>query len=76
MIRVGLYTGKVYSQEDYDDHKIKECCIVASPSLPKTRSIDEAQKKAAWKKIVNCYDCESPCEERQKDNGGIVHELY
>lgn len=61
MIRVGIYTGHVYSQEDYDQQKIKECCVVASPSLPKSRSIEDAKEKASYKKILNCSGCHQ-CE--------------
>lgn len=65
MIRVGMYTGNVYSQEDYDNHRIKECCVVASPSLPASRSLEEAKAKASYKRILNCGTCQQ-CEASQE----------
>ena len=65
MIRVGMYTGNVYSQDDYDNDRIKECCIVANPSLPASRSLEEAKAKASYKKILNCGTCHQ-CEASQE----------
>jgi hypothetical protein len=61
MIRVGFYTGNVYSQEDYNNHIIKECCIVANPCMTMERSIKDAKEKAEYKKILNCGTCHQ-CE--------------
>lgn len=62
MIRVGFYTGKVYSQEDYDNRRIKECCIVANPCLKTEESIKKAKEDANYKKLMNCFECRQ-CEE-------------
>ena len=67
MIRIGIYTGKTYSQEDYNNHSIKECCVVASPTVTAIQSIEDAKQKAAFKKILSCENCWG-CEESQKDH--------
>jgi len=61
MIRVGFYTGNTYSQEDYDNHTIKECCIAVSPSSDSNESLNLAKDEALYKRITQCGSCHQ-CE--------------
>ena len=56
MMRVGIYTGNLYSQEDYEKGRINECAIVVSPSDGKD-GIEKTKTIAQLKRITNCSQC-------------------
>lgn len=58
MKRVGIFSGTVYSQEDYDNDRIKECCICVSPSASDQEAAIEREKEyAQTQKAMNCSRC-------------------
>lgn len=59
MLRVGFYSGKVYSQHEYDNGDIWECCTIVSPSLPEDEAIKQAKEFAACQKAKSCGDCKA-----------------
>ena len=59
MLRVGFYSGKVYSQKDYDSGDIWECCTVVSPTLPEDEAIKQAKEFALCQKTKHCEDCKA-----------------
>lgn len=67
MLRVGFFTGKLYSQEDFDKDRIKECAVVVRPfeNGDDLEKIQEAKVFAQVHKIAYCNDCKS-CEEARK----------
>lgn len=56
MIRVGIYTGKVYYGVGDDP---KECCIMGSDE-------EELKVRASLRRIMTCPGC-TDCEEAKKD---------
>lgn len=62
MKRVGIFSGTVYTQEDYDNDRIKECCICVSPSASNQEEAIKREKEyAQTQKVMNCARCMS-CE--------------
>lgn len=62
MKRVGIFTGKVYSQEDYDVHRIHECCICVDPAYEEEEGIRRAKERQMVRKLLVCAEC-NECEE-------------
>lgn len=63
MKRVGICSGKVYSEDDYNNHNIKECAICVTPSLPEEDGIRNAKERALLRRTsmacgVECFECE------------------
>ena len=63
MKRVGIYTGKIYSDEDYNSDVIKECAICVDPALPENESIEQTKTRAQLRRVMmacgkDCTDCE------------------
>jgi len=54
MKRLGRFTGKVYSQEDYDGDIIKECCLLISDEQA---SDEDFIRKQHLKDIIVCSSC-------------------
>jgi len=65
MYRIGMFTGNVYSQEDYDKDKIRECCICMSPSLKYDEAYRQAKEYQEAKNITECMKCYG-CEEAKR----------
>ena len=63
MKRVGICSGKVYSEDDYNNHNIKECAICVTPSLPEEDGIRNAKERAQLRRtamacVKECVECE------------------
>lgn len=57
MERVGIYTGNVYSEEDYKNDKCHECCIIVNKNgLESTKAYAKAQHS---KYCDSCRSCEA-----------------
>lgn len=69
MERIGIFTGNLYTQEDYDNHRIHECCICLSPSLEHEDAYQNAKERQQTSKITRCTGC-FECEESRKYNYG------
>ena len=66
MLRVGIYSGKLYSQEDYDNDRIHECAIAVSPSAEnQEEAIRSTSELASLKRISKCVVCMG-CPESQR----------
>lgn len=58
MKRVGIFSGKVYSQEDYDNDLIKECAVCVSPSASdQDEALAETIEYASCQRLRNCFTC-------------------
>lgn len=71
MYRVGICTGKVYSDKIHTKD-IHECCICADPAYPKDEGIEHAKERAHLRRVMyacgkECFDC----EESQKEQASI-----
>lgn len=66
MKRVGIFTGKVYSDEDYNNKDIHECAICIDPALPENEGIEKAKERQVIEKLMVCNGC-SECEESRKE---------
>ena len=55
MKRIGLYSGRIYSREDFENDRIKECAI----QIPSKMSKEEIEKlhKEKHKDCRGCYGC-------------------
>ena len=62
MLRQGMYTGKIYTEGDFQEFRIKECCV-----LILDENNTEEKNKARYEKIhKKCIDCRG-CFEKLKD---------
>ena len=62
MKRQGLFTGKIYTEEDFVEFRIKECCTL----VPDEDCTDE-KNKARYEKIHrDCIGCIGGCPEKLK----------
>ena len=62
MKRLGAFSGKIYTEEDFKSHNINECCRVISDEESK----NEQFIKNTYTKIhENCSDCQG-CPESMK----------
>lgn len=59
MKRLGLYSGRIYTQEDVDNYRIRECCLV----LRDVEAENEQYVTEQYiKRHVDCSGC-SGCPE-------------
>ena len=58
MKRIGIFSGKIYSQEDYDNDDIHECCLVLTSEEEKYTEdqMTELHIKL-MQKCDGCYGC-------------------
>lgn len=61
MLRVGLFSGKIYEQKEHDNFEIRECAK-AFPELDRDKAV--AFSRTNFPK-PECYECKA-CEESQK----------
>lgn len=68
MQRVGIYSGTVYSQEDYNEGCILECALVVSPTQDADKALKDAQERATCKRIKcqDCFGCDMAIDETKK----------
>lgn len=66
MRRIGLFTHRIYSQEDYDAFVIKECTIVLPESCRTEREIQEIVGSPRYK-CGNCYGCPNAKEALERE---------
>lgn len=57
MYRVGIYSGRVYSQSDYDNNKIHECCISYASRSEARTATKTPRYAAAHQQCVGCSQC-------------------
>lgn len=69
MNRIGIITGRLYSQEDYDSDRINECAYAIGPTELSEKGLDEAINIAKIQRLLVCPGCRD-CEESQK--AGLV----
>lgn len=55
MRRIGLFSGNMYSSEDFDNDRIKECAVQI-PSKMSKEEIDVLYKDK-HKRCKGCYGC-------------------
>ena len=66
-LRLGCFTGKIYTQEDFDLHKIEECALLIDPS----KANDDNFIKTTYARIhKNCETCVG-CPESMKQGGNL-----
>lgn len=65
MRHLGLFTHKIYSQEEYDIFVIRECTIVLPECCRTERDIQEILRIEA-NKCGQCYGCPNAKEERER----------
>lgn len=58
MYRVGIYSGRVYSQTDFDNGKIKECAIVYHSKSEARTATKTPRYAAAHQRCVGCAQCQ------------------
>lgn len=57
MYRVGIYSGKVYSQTDFDNDKIKECAIVCHSEQEAMETTSSPKFRISHQKCEGCNQC-------------------
>ena len=58
MKRLGLFTGKIYTQEDFDNDKIHECCVCLTDSeAADTEYVVDKHITYHHERCINCYGC-------------------
>lgn len=68
MKRIGVFTGTIYSEEDYNNNIIKECIICIDPALPLEEGIEKARERQRIRKIMTCPDCKDCLESMKADS--------
>lgn len=66
MRRIGIYTGKIYSEEDFHNNNINECAMCIDPALDNDASIEEVKTRQRIRKLMNCSDCRHECIESRR----------
>lgn len=66
MRRIGIYTGKIYSEEDFRNNKINECAMCIDPALDNDSSIEEVKTRQRIRKLMNCSYCHNECIESRR----------
>ena len=64
MTRMGMYTGRLYSDEDFQRDRIQECCRVLTSEEEKSCETMWVLSIALKKKCAGCYGC--PESRREK----------
>lgn len=57
MKRLGLFTGKVYTQEDFDNHNIHECCLCITDSEAEDTEYIVNKHLSHMEECRRCYGC-------------------
>lgn len=57
MYRVGIYSGRVYSQTDFDNGKIKECAIVYHSKSEARSATKTSRFRNSHQKCEGCHNC-------------------
>lgn len=57
MYRVGVYTGRVYTQTDFENNKIRECALVYASRKEARCATKSPRYAAAHQKCVGCSNC-------------------
>lgn len=57
MKRLGLFTGKIYTQEDFDADTIRECCACLTDSEAADTEYVVDKHLSYREHCVNCYGC-------------------
>jgi len=58
MYRVGVYTGRVYTQTDFENNKIRECALVYASRKEARCATKSPRYAAAHQKCVGCAQCQ------------------
>lgn len=66
--RIGLFTHRIYTQEEYDnlDGDIGECCLV----LPSSIKTEDEARPIVGARFDRCYNCFG-CPESRKERGRV-----
>lgn len=57
MKRLGVYTGKIYSENDYKEHKIDECAIIITDEQANDHNFIKSKYERIHNNCVNCIGC-------------------
>lgn len=57
MYRIGMFTGNLYTQDDYDKNQIQECTICLSPTMKYDEAYKQAKELQEGCNITKCMDC-------------------
>ena len=66
MLRQGMYTGKIYTEEDFQEFRIKECCVL----ILEENNTEEKNKKRHEKIHMKCLSCNG-CPEAKAVTGQV-----
>lgn len=57
MKRLGLFTGKIYTEDDFKEDKIHECCVCISDSGAADTEYVVDKHLSYRDRCTNCYGC-------------------
>lgn len=57
MYRLGKFTGKIYTEEDFNTHKINECCLLITEDQSKNEQFIKDTYDRLYKECDGCKGC-------------------